>query len=337
MANPVQRDIDCVASLVEAASELQREPFFGKDEKLTYSDGPTGTTTYQMGDRFHFRSALISFRRIWMQGEASHWKRVVKILKQTDVPPATVALAQHEAAAIAATGARDAHPTRVKTDVLVHLWLNTVFAHDGLTGPTKRADFEAGVRKYGHAPFEYAFRVGVKHIGGHFINLSRLGAQPALSHYEQAHGLKPSFQIGAAFGSRRREKTADGHTIIRQGSSEFFTEETVAERFTRVLDRHIHRDFKFVLDHLNATHAEKLRAVLRATSIRELLTLLDGEFRIVEMTNDEFVHHPDMYASAGLAGRRVNVHIDNVVQTHANGEMALNRALAALRRDLLHD
>jgi len=169
------------------------------------------------------------------------------------------------------------------------------------------------------------------------MNLSRLAAQPALDHYRAVNQLKPSFKMGAAFGNHRRERTADGHVIIRQSSTEFFTEETIAERFARILERRTHADIKFLLDHLDSTPTERLRATLRAQNVTDLLTLLDGKLRVVEMTSDGFVEKTDIYASAGLAGKRMNVFIDNVVETHDTGVKTLNKKLAALQWDLLND
>ncbi len=40
-------------------------------------------TTYRLGERFRFRFALISFRRVWIFGEASHWETVEKVLDKT--------------------------------------------------------------------------------------------------------------------------------------------------------------------------------------------------------------------------------------------------------------
>lgn len=337
MPAPTQRDVDSVASFIEACDELQLEPFFGKDEQLGSSRGPGKATTYKMGDRFHFRSALISFRRIWMQKEASHWNRVVQILRRSNLPSEITAFSDHEAANIAATCSREGWPTKLNTKVVINLWLNTVFAHGGLTGKTRRSDFDAAVATYGHAQFEYAFRLAVKFLGGNFLNLSRLSAQQALEHYRTSQGLIPSFKVGSAFGSQRRERTADGHIIIRQGSSEFFTEETIAERFARILQRRAHEDIKYVLDHLDSTPTERLRAILRARTLAELLTLLEGELRVTEMTSSELVDHPGIYASAGLAGKRVNIYLDNVVETHDLGVKTLNKKLAALQAELLEN
>jgi hypothetical protein len=337
---PTQHQVDCIASFVEACGELEREPFYGKDEKLGAQTGRAGDT-YIMGDRFHFRSALISFRRIWMPTEASSWSDVVDILGKTGLPSGISGFAASEAKQITQLCAQAAHPVKQSAKTVIDLWLNTVFAHGGVDGKkkakTRRADFEAAVKTYGHAAYEYAFRLSVKWLGIHFMNLSRLSAKPALAHFQTTHGLEPSFKIGAAFGIRRRERTPDGHIIIRQGSSEFFSEETMQERFERVLERHTHQNLKFVFDHLDVTKTRLLRAVIRADSFPTLIGLLEGELRIKAMASAEFVEAPGLWASAGLAGRRINVYLDNVVETHPAGAPALDTALAAFRRELIEE
>src|SRR6266478_5990691 len=77
---PTQTEVDKVASFVEAAEELAREPFFGPDEprrKISIGD----ERLFEVGDRFHFRSPLISFRRIWLNDEPSNAYTVCKLLK----------------------------------------------------------------------------------------------------------------------------------------------------------------------------------------------------------------------------------------------------------------
>src|SRR4051812_20613663 len=50
-----QKEVDAVASLVEAAGELDVEPFFGVDEPFTTTSGSSEyRIVYQLGDRFHF-------------------------------------------------------------------------------------------------------------------------------------------------------------------------------------------------------------------------------------------------------------------------------------------
>jgi hypothetical protein len=50
-----QNEVDAVASLVEAAGELDLEPFFSVDEPFTTTSGSSEyRIIYQLGDRFHF-------------------------------------------------------------------------------------------------------------------------------------------------------------------------------------------------------------------------------------------------------------------------------------------
>jgi hypothetical protein len=48
-----QKDVDAVASFIEATSELDLEPFFGKDEQFTQSGSAEYRIIYHLGDRFH--------------------------------------------------------------------------------------------------------------------------------------------------------------------------------------------------------------------------------------------------------------------------------------------
>ena len=86
--NIAQQDVDAVASFVEASNELDVEPFFGKDEDFSFNGPADGPATFYLGDRFHFRSALISFRSYTMPFEPSHWRNVVEILTRPNLPPA---------------------------------------------------------------------------------------------------------------------------------------------------------------------------------------------------------------------------------------------------------
>src|SRR3989304_3334923 len=108
--------------------------------------------------RFHFRSALISFRRIWMSREPSSWKTIAILLQSPELPPAIAQMAKHEAALIQDEIVRPLYPTMMPAERTIELWLNTVFAHGGIVGKNKRKDFEVAVETYGHASFEFACR-----------------------------------------------------------------------------------------------------------------------------------------------------------------------------------
>lgn len=69
---PTPQEVDSLGAFIEAVEELEREPFFRPDDKLKIVI-QNGKTRYEFGDRFHFRSALVSFRRVWLEGEASYF------------------------------------------------------------------------------------------------------------------------------------------------------------------------------------------------------------------------------------------------------------------------
>lgn len=284
LANRItQKDVDAVASFVEAANELELEPFFGKDEQFTQSGSAEHSTIFRLGDRFHFRSALISFRRMWMPSEPSYWNSVAEILTCREMPAEIAAQASMQAQAINQYIKKD-DPylnKEVKSSRVVDLWLNTVFAHGGIAGPNKRSDFEAIANKYGEGRFEYAFRNLVKWTGEMFLYLSRDAGKPALQLFSEQLSLMPSFRIGAAFGSKRKEVAKDGELIIRQASSEYFSEETFEQRFQRILKRSPFDNLNFIIKHLDRTSVEILKALLGAGSFGNFLQLLDGKLEIV--------------------------------------------------------
>lgn len=341
-----QLQIDSLASFVEACSELEKEAFFGRDEKNTFRN--VGSTfTFILGDRFHFRSALISFRRVWMANEPSHWGKVEKILVQPDMPSGIKTAAKFHAQRIREIKGAKKHMLKfeVASDRIIDLWLNTVFAHGGVSGKNKRADFEAISDKYGHALFEYTFRNLVKKLGKEFCNLSNLAAKEALDEFNRKCNLLPSFRIGAAFGTKRRERTKDGHLILRQGSSEHFSEETFEERFSRILSRFQHEHLKFIFGQLDRSSGELLRATLKSKSMKSFFEICDGR---LEITDTELPTGPPIAgfrASCTVAlnfgleapGARVNISDEPALITTAKGEEILNVLLHQFRSDLVED
>jgi hypothetical protein len=332
-----QKEVDRIASYVEACCELEREPFFGKDEKLTFRHAGN-RWTFTFGDRFHFRSALISFRRLWMKKEPSNWEKTVEALKIPGLPNGVASFALHHENQIRNALKRDTHLLKLKmpSDRILDLWLNTVFAHGGLEGPNKRSEFEATVDQYGHAVFEYCFRSLVQEIGFEFLNISSLAAKPALDHCKQSFGLSPSFRLGAAFGAKRREKTHEGHIVVREGSSEFFSEETIEERFKRVLERYEHKEIQFVFKHLDVSISELLLSVLRHSSLSDVLESLGGRLELKTLKLGETRQPGQNYRASWAINRsRIDLLEDCVVVTDENGIEALNAALAKFRKQLL--
>lgn len=277
-----QKEVDAVASFVEAVGELDLEPFFGKDEQFSTSGSREHKTIFRLGDRFHFRSALISFRRIWMPTEPSHWKTVAQILTRSGVPREILTQASSQAEQIQqyVSGPDPYLNKEVEGTRIIDLWLNTVFAHGGIEGRNKRADFEALSDKYGQGRFEYAFRLLIKWTGEMFQLLSKNAAKPALEVFNERFSLQPSFRIGSAFGTKRKEVTKEGDLIIRQASSEHFSEETFEQRFTRILKRRPFDNLNFIIKNLDKNLVDVIKAIFASTSLGEFLERLNGKLEV---------------------------------------------------------
>jgi hypothetical protein len=332
-----QKTLDGIASFVEASEELEREPFFGKDEKLSFG-GSGDRWTFKFGDRFHFRSALISFRRVWMPSEPSNWEKVVRVLQSPDWPHGISSSAEYHEKQVRAVLNRDSHLIKLKmpSHRIVDLWLNTVFAHGGLEGSNKRSDFEAVVDQHGHAVFEFCFRSLVREIGFEFLNISNLAAKPALNHCGQKLGVSPSFRVGVAFGAKRKEKTKEGHVVIREGSSEFFTEETIEETFNRVLERREHKEIQFIFKSLEVNANELLRSVLRSSSLTGLLGTLGGRLDIKHLELSNAHRGGEKFRASWAINRsRIDVLEECVVVTDEEGIKALNIAFVKFQKELL--
>ena len=286
---PTQAEIDSVASFVEAVNELELEPFFSQDEPRSVSMCGD-KRTFELGDRFHFRSALITFRRIWMMGEAENFEHVCGVMHRTapDARPFIKAFASD----VRNLKKSNKHWVKVAVngEKLVNLWLNTVFAHSGLrgSGPT-RHEFDRMVEKYGQGAMEYAFRHLVFSIGLSYRNAAKIARQ-FLDICQTEFQLGPSFRLGSAFGTRRRERTPDGHLIIRQSSSEHFSEESYELRFARILSRQAFSNLKSVLEKLEFTERELLKLVIKHESFLALVAESELELRILP----EMPKQPDM-------------------------------------------
>jgi hypothetical protein len=339
-------DVDAVASFVEAANELDLEPFFGKDEQFSQSGSAEHKTIFHLGDRFHFRSALISFRRIWMPREPSHWKTVTGVLTRQNMP-AKISLQASLQAQLIEDFILKPEPylnNEMAGSRVVDLWLNTVFAHGGISGPNKRSDFEVTANKYGQGRFEYAFRTRVRWAGEMFRALSKDAAKPALEFFGDELSLRPSFQIGAAFGTKRKEVTKHGELIIRQASSEHFSEETFEQRFQRILKRTHFDNLAFVLRQFDRTPVEILKAVFAAVSFADLLQKLGGDLEIAPENLDDDNRIADGFCASctiydnyyQLYGRAM-ISRQGKVRTAQKAVMILDRQFATFREELLTD
>jgi len=159
---PTQPEVDALASFIEVAEDLTHEPFLSEDERFSVSQSANGPSTYRLGDRTHFRSALISFRRLWMEREPTCYRKICGILSKYSASTAGIASLQR----ITIEDHRKGNAwllDEVKTEDLIDLWINTVFAHGGLDPKRKstRQFFDALVEQYGIGAVELGFRTSV--------------------------------------------------------------------------------------------------------------------------------------------------------------------------------
>jgi hypothetical protein len=235
----------------------------------------------------------------------------------------------------------------MERDEIVDLWLNTVFAHGGVAGRNKRSDFEAAADKYGQGRFEFEFRMCVKLAGEMFRALSKNAAKPALDVFKDQLSLQPSFRIGAAFGTKRKEVTKHGELIIRQASSEHFSEETFEECFHRILRRRHFQSFAFLLPRFDLTPVDILKAVVTATSFVAFVEKLGGSLEVTEGEGaDGGIHEklPDGFSGfmtieddSRPCGRILISRQGKIFRTTPRAAIVLDRALVRFKEELLAD
>jgi hypothetical protein len=291
---PSQHDVNCLAAFIEAAEELEHEPFFGPDNQGSLIS-QNGQLVANFGDRFHFRSALITFRRIWMNDEASNFGSICNLIQR------------YERNALMVEIARDQFKMHtsmkwgglpINAGAVVDLWLNGVFAHVSLKSKQwrNRIDFEKLLKSYGHVSLEFICRNTVSAVGVAFLNLLK-AARFTLKRWEQDYGLKPEFEIGAPFGRAQVEVSADGHLMIRQPSTEHFPNETPDQRFNRILSRSQFEKLNSILRNASDEGAPVREIVMSSDSYEDLLAKL-GNAIVVE----ESVESNDYYSKGGVSG-----------------------------------
>lgn len=275
---PKVENISSVAAFVETAEDLAKEPFMAEDEVFKISGGGGLSKIYHLGDRTHFRSALISYRRFILNDEPSYYRTVCELLFR-----------HHNETRFVSKLIRSQIDTHlgnncweingVSNEEIIKLWINTVFAHAGLKSkakknPITRSQFDELVKEHGVGKFEYAFRLAVRHSAEQMISLCKLAARPALDDWVISTGIAPSFTLSSPFGQKLKEVLADGTTIIRQSSSKYYNEETSGKRFERILARRDYGPLRFFLGHLNVPPSEMALSVSK-DSIYEILSHAD--------------------------------------------------------------
>ncbi len=188
----------------------------------------------------------------------------------------------------------------------------------------------------------------VRQVGEAFRHVSTASAKPAIDFFSDQFSLKPSFRMDAAFGTKRREVTRDGDIIIRQASSEHFSEESFEQRFKRILNRHKFETLKNIFGAFDCTTVDLLKALLSAGSFVDFLQIVGGELETLpgDLLDNAAVKQAfadgfsvgcgvqeGLFCSVGyaFASRRAKVR-----RTEA-AIAVLDRLLTALKRELLHD
>lgn len=284
---PSQFDCNCLASFIEAAEELKQEPFFSPDNRTALVS--TGNEhTAQFGDRFHFRSALVTFRRMWLNDEASNFLATCKLIERYEGEHFWVGLC-HDI--YNKETARKLSQLDMTSGKIVDLWLNGVFAHSNLKrkGLYKnwhdRIDFEMLCRKVRKSWLEFIFRTTVQAVGRcAFIQLLEV-ARPTLEKWERTYGLKPEFEIGFPFGAGTVEKESDGWTIIRKASTEHLGNESARQRFNRILSRNYFQGLSGVVKALIRFGVLTFSQVLEASSFREIIERAEYDLTLLPKMN----------------------------------------------------
>lgn len=110
----------------------------------------------------------------------------------------------------------------------------------------------------------------------------------------------------------------------------------MADRLIRILGRTEHREMKNVLDGLETIPAELLRVVLLRDSLAGVLEELEGTMRVTSMDGD-VIGRPGMRSSSGIGTTRVNVYVNNIVETDSVGVPILDAAFKVFRDQMLRE
>lgn len=334
-----QAQVDSLAAFTEACSELGNEPFFKLNEPLPNfrASSDWKRVTYRMGDRVQFRAGLVPFRRVWASAEPAHWATAASILASAGLPPQLNYSVKTEAEMIRREIERHELTKRIPltNGRIVELWLGAIAAHDTWE---QRKEWEAALAQHGHAALDFAFRSAVKTLGYHFQRLADYSVRPALA--LAATGLKrvPSFVIGAATATKRREVTQDGALILREGSAEHGPDETFEERYRRLVEAYDNQSLGRILTRLEASQGELMRAVLWCGNFAELLESVEGRLEITILPWDQAGKNrteDSRGSSASADGIWFHAYEGNLIVTAAKVVPLLDAGILRLRQQLL--
>lgn len=330
-----QDDIDRLALYAEITEDMSYEPFFSKDEKMSLSGGNEEKEFY-MGDRAHFRSALISFRRLWMNDEPSNYKRVAKIVDKYRPKTKNFYLQQIDDR-LNKDGLMFG-PPELTSKYLLELWINCVFAHGGQSRNKRlqRKHFDEAVKKHGIGILEWNFRSIIRFAGMNMIKMGFEYVQPFLSEVSHQTGKQESFVRSSPFGRSIQEITDNNDVLYRKASSKFHSDEPAEHRFSRVLLRDDHHSISGVIGKISVTEVEKLMALLRSKDLKSFLEELGGGLlvhskgtKIMEVLDRKFSMGSSVFGDQYVIDRYRKLHV-----TEANHQYFLG-AYLRLKEDFL--
>jgi hypothetical protein len=334
-----QAQVDTLAAFTEACTELGNEPFFKLSEPLPNFQASSDwkRVTYQMGDRGLFRAGLVPFRRVWAPAEPAHWATAAGILIGAGLPLQENFSAKSEAGMI--RHEIDGHELTKQIPLtkgrIIELWLGAIVAHHSWDG---RKEWEAALAQHGHAALDFAFRSAVKTLGYHFQRLADYAARPALALAATDLKLTPSFAVGAATATKRREVTPDGTVILREGSAEHGPDETFEERYRRLVQAYDNQSLGRILTRLEASQGEVMRAVLWCGTFAELLESVEGRLEITTLPWEQAGKNRSEVSrgsSASADGIWFYSYEGNLIVTGAKMVPLLDAGILRLRQQLL--
>ena len=285
--SPRPGDVDRLAVFVETAEELSREPFFDLYETSRSTQSGGKLLLVEMGDRFHFRSALIPFRRLWRRREDTYFGRILDLIERYEPSKkATLNALRIEHTKLEET--RTSWPFKIKLTgkELIDGWLYSVFVHTNLDRRHRKGEddfdrlkFEEWVKIYGRAALEYAFREVVRRAGLLYFRINEHLAVPLLSQWKTM-GFEPRISIAPAFGTARRETMQDGTVVVRRSSTLYGSDETIPQKFRRLLRRF--KSLEGTFKSFKMGDKELLKAVVESRKMREMIRAAGFEVHLAE-------------------------------------------------------
>ena len=196
-ATPTQREVDSVAHFIQAARELKASPIFTEEQSEISVAYDGRGVTYRVPNPRVRDAMVIPFRRIWMPGEPTYFKRICNILKRY-APQWHPYIdffkdsCRHARQKFRSSWRRQPRDQPGRCYQLVALLPANARRCDRHQGGILREDYERELTRLGAAKFEYLFLAACHNIGLWYINVLQV-AEGVLSNELASEGLKPSF------------------------------------------------------------------------------------------------------------------------------------------------